>query len=67
MNQKENLLKPSNEKNIVQFNFGVMQDFFAYSATCVQYAREDINLSEPLCPAGIRGGAPSLNFRRLNP
>ena len=23
------------QRNITQFNFGVMQDFFAYSATCV--------------------------------
>ena len=27
--------KLQNEQTIVQYNFGVMHDFFAYSATCV--------------------------------
>ena len=52
---------------MIQYNYGVMHDFFAYSATCVQNSREEINMAEPLCPAGIRGGVPKLNFKHLAP
>lgn len=44
-----------------------MHDFFCYSATCVQYAREEINLSNPLCPNGIRGGKPRIPYHHLAP
>ena len=50
---------------LVQYNYGVMHDFFAYSATCVQKALTEINMSEPICPAGIRGGKPLHNFKNL--
>ena len=53
--------------SIVRFNYGVMQDFFAYSATCVQFSCQEINLSMPPCPAGIRGGKPQLQWKNLTP
>ena len=65
--QKTQALVMRKEKNLVQFNYGVMHDFFAYSATCVQYSREEINMSSPLCPNGIRGGIPRINFSHLSP
>ena len=51
----------------MHFNYGVMQDFFAYSATCVQFSRGSIDMSRPLCPAGIRGGKSKIPWRNLHP
>ena len=59
--KKDSKLKQSH--NILQFNYGVMQDFFAYSATCVQYSLAEADLSKPVCPAGIRGGKPTLEWK----
>lgn len=60
--------EPEDEPNtIVRFNYGVMQDFFAYSATCVQFSCQDINMSLPPCPAGIRGGKSHIQWQHLQP
>ena len=59
------IVKHQNTK--VRFNYGVMHDFFAYSATCVQFSYQEVNLSQPPCPAGIRGGISNVPWKQLQP
>jgi len=55
------------EHSLTKFNYGVMRDFFAYSATCVQFSNQEVNMSQPFCPAGIQGGKPKFPFNLLHP